>query len=47
MYCLSDGNSEGRGLRLYIPRKLERLVVHQNHDGLGHIGEDKTFDVIR
>ncbi|XP_052710929.1 uncharacterized protein LOC128185352 [Crassostrea angulata] len=47
MYYLSDGDSEGPRLRLYVPRELELLVVQQYHDGLGHMGVDKTYDVIR
>ncbi|XP_065928361.1 uncharacterized protein [Magallana gigas] len=47
MYYLSDGDSDGPKLRLYVPRELELLVVQQYHDGLGHMGVDKTYDVIR
>jgi hypothetical protein len=47
MYYLSDGDSESPRLRLYVPRDLESLVVHQYHDGLGHMGVNKTYDAIR
>lgn len=47
MYYLSDGDSESPRLRLYVPRELESLVVQQYHDGLGHMGVDKTYDAIR
>eukprot|EP00105_Crassostrea_gigas_P025107 XP_011445573.1 PREDICTED: uncharacterized protein LOC105340996 [Crassostrea gigas] len=47
MYYLSDGDPEGRRLRLYVPRELELSVVQQYHDRLGHMGVDKTYDVFR
>lgn len=47
MHYLSDGDAECPRLRLYVPRELESLVVQQYHDALGHMGVDKTYDVIR
>lgn len=47
MYHIADGDSKEPRLRLYVPRKLETLLVKQYHDGLGHMGLDKTYDVIR
>lgn len=47
VYYLSDGDAECPRLRLYVPRELESLVVQQYHDALGHMGVDKTYDVIR
>ena len=35
------------GLKLVIPKHLKELVLQENHDNLGHMGIDKTYDRIR
>ena len=47
LYYLSQPDSEDPMLRLYIPQEMERIVIKQYHDQLGHMGLDKTYDSIR
>lgn len=47
IYYLSGGDAEGPRLRFYVLRELESLVLQQHQDAPGHMGVDKTYDVIR
>lgn len=47
LYYLSHPDTEDPLLRLYIPQKLEKTVLKQYHDELGHMSTDKTYDTMR
>ena len=46
LYFLSHQDDETRA-RLVTPAHLELHVVQQNHDGNGHMGIDKTYDILQ
>ena len=46
LYYISDTEDDSC-LRLLIPEKLREVVVKEYHDSNGHMGVQKTFDVIR
>ena len=46
LYYLSNPDTEPT-LRLYVPDHLQERVILQYHDHIGHMGIDKTYDVIR
>ena len=46
LYYLSNPDREPT-LRLYVPDHLQERVILQYHDHIGHMGIDKTYDVIR
>ena len=45
LYFLSNPNDEP-ALRQYVPYHLRDRVIRQHHDEFGHMGIDKTFDII-
>lgn len=47
LYYISNADAEDPRLRLYVPSHLERVVLRQYHDMMGHMGQDKTLDAIR
>ena len=46
LYYLSNPDTEPT-LRLYVPDHLQERVILQYHDHIGHMGIDRTYDVIR
>ena len=45
LYYISHKDEEARP-RLYIPQALQNKILEQCHDAIGHIGIDKTYELI-
>ena len=45
LYYISNQDEEVRP-RLYIPHALQNKILEQCHDAIGHIGIDKTYELI-
>ena len=45
LYYISNKDEEARP-RLYVPHALQNKILEQCHDAIGHIGIDKTYELI-
>ena len=45
LYYLSDRDEEVQS-RLYIPELIREVLLKQIHDDMGHMGVDKTYELV-